>query len=62
MKKKSILSFLFYPVKSTGKQMPQVVRKHLLRRYSRILAQSLHFLPDPISTYRLSAACCKNGA
>lgn len=47
---------LFYSVENTSKQMPQVVRKHLVRIDVRFHAQRLHIPPDIRPADRLAAA------
>ena len=50
---------LFDPVKCTGKQVTEIVRKHLARCYVCLTAKRLHFSPDVASAHRLSSPCDK---
>ena len=45
---------LFQAVKADRKQVPEVMRKNLLRLHTRRLAQPLHFAPDVCTADRLS--------
>ena len=47
-------------VVNRGKQVPQVVRKHLGRVYTRRLANTLHLRPDLTAAHRFSASGEKN--
>ena len=50
-------NILLNSVKSTGKQMAQIVRKHLARRYVRLLTQGLHFFPYIMTADGFTISC-----
>ena len=49
-------NILVNSVVNRGKQVPQVVRKHLLGINTRSLANTLHLRPDLTAAHRLSAS------
>ena len=53
-------NIFFNAVKHPCEQMPQIVRKHLLRIYSCLLAKPFHFPPDICTAYRFACAGDKN--
>ena len=53
-------NILFNAVKSAGKQMPQIMREHLLRIYACLLAKPFHLPPDIGAAHRSARSCNEN--
>ena len=49
-------NILFDSVKCSSEQVTQIMRKHLLRIYSRLLTKAFHFTPNVGSAHRLAAS------
>ena len=47
---------LLYLIKSPGKELPQIVRKHLVRIYVCLCAKPLHGCPDVAAVQRLAGS------
>ena len=45
---------LFNAIEGACKQMAEIVGKHLIRRYPRLLTQCFHLTPDIASAHRLA--------